>query len=203
MKIVRRAATEERTGEVREMRMRKEPENAGGAHGVSFHYFIKPNLGPGRRGRRSREDRIRTCIRQDGDGHHAGLLAAREPKFFKPCVVEEGNRDPEYQHCEEPDAGSEGVGKDHASSRTASLGRTGKFLIQDFVEAIQDAANPDDRVSQRSVVRFMRRRRVFPACASAALGAVFRRLWTTIGDDEDADDGDGYREHFVDVEFLV
>jgi len=28
MKMVRRAATEERTGEVREMRTRKEPENA-------------------------------------------------------------------------------------------------------------------------------------------------------------------------------
>jgi hypothetical protein len=29
MKMVRRAATEERTGEVSEMRIRKEPENAG------------------------------------------------------------------------------------------------------------------------------------------------------------------------------
>lgn len=28
MKMVRRAATEERTGEVREMRIRKDPENA-------------------------------------------------------------------------------------------------------------------------------------------------------------------------------
>jgi len=64
MKMVRRAATEERTGEVREMSARKAPEKA--VYGVSIAVCWGRNEGG-----------ERTSISQNTDCHHPCLLSMR------------------------------------------------------------------------------------------------------------------------------
>jgi hypothetical protein len=63
MKMVRSAATDDRTGEVREIRTRKDPEKAG----YSSSAF----------GTRGLERNELTSICQHGNGHHAGLFSPR------------------------------------------------------------------------------------------------------------------------------
>lgn len=74
MKMVRRAATEERTGEVREMRTRKEPENAGNAVSTCSNIIWDEGL-------------VLTCIGDYANGHHPGLLSDGEFEYFPARVV--------------------------------------------------------------------------------------------------------------------
>src|SRR5690242_9354414 len=77
MKMVSRAATEESTGLVREMRTRKEPENAGErlVLGLLVGYF-EGVVRMCSRQRAKREESRRTRVGQHANGHHPGLLAA-------------------------------------------------------------------------------------------------------------------------------
>ena len=68
--------------------------------------------------------------------------------------MEDWERDPEHAEREEADHAAEGVGEDHAAARAGAFGGAGVFFVEDFVEAVEHAADADDEVADEAVLRF-------------------------------------------------
>ncbi len=79
MKMVRRAATEERTGEVREISARKDPEKADKMRSQYTIFLFVLGLYEGGH----------TSISQHTDSHHPRLLSMRQLKQLPTHVMQE------------------------------------------------------------------------------------------------------------------
>lgn len=188
-KIVRRAATEDRTGEVSEMRTRKEPEKT-------------CSLVSNRSRKQTREEPL-TRIRKHAYRQHPRRLSARQLKGLEAGVVQQRQRDPQHRQREQPDAGADKVCENHAAPRARAVGRAGEALVQDLVEAVQHGADADDDVAERAVARLVGRGRVAAARAAARLAAVLRRRRVAVRNDKHARNGDEHSRHLSPAQALA
>lgn len=190
MKIVRSAATEDRTGEVSEIRTRKDPEKA-----TQSQYLVQE--------KRTSKHGIRTSIRQHRNRHHARLFSPRQRKLLPSHVMQNGQRNPEHTDCKQPDQTSKHVREDDTLVWTCALRRTRQPLVQNFVEAIKHASDTNDEVAKSAVLSFMRWRRLVAACAASGFRTVFGGGHVAVCDDEDTGDSDCHGDDFARSDFFV
>ena len=116
--------------------------------------------------------------------------------------MENGEGDPEDAEGEGADHAGEGVGEDDAAAGRDAFGRTRVFLVEDFVEPVHDGTDTDHEVAGKlavgAVVRVL-----IGIRRAAGVAAVLGLFAVAVCDDEDADDGERDRDHFVHAEFVV
>lgn len=110
--------------------------------------------------------------------------------------MQEWQGNPEDQQGEGTDHAAKGVGEDCASTGTGTLGRTSESLVQHLIQSVEHAANTDDDVAQKPVLRFL------VIFGGASLGDFL--IWAvSICNDKDTDDGDAHGKDLVKPQFLV